>query len=192
MKFEPIENGRAHMMRTDQGLFIEVPAPRAVFVSMFLLFWLCGWAIGELLALGTVVAMFTSGSFFFAALFILVWLGAWTVGGFFAIRAFLWLAFGKEQIVVTPEAVSVTRHYGVWFKEKVYDALNINNLRVVVSEGDKRPANAAFLGAGQNAHSQGSVKFDYGKQLRGFGIALDVVEATIIVEEISVHLRPSN
>lgn len=53
-------------------------------VAAFLGFWLCGWAVGEVTVIGSLLFGKTSHVSFF----LLAWLGGWTVGGAFAITAF--------------------------------------------------------------------------------------------------------
>jgi hypothetical protein len=48
--------------------------------GLFILFWLGGWAFGEVMVIRTLLAGTAQGG----TIFLVCWLGAWTVGGIFA------------------------------------------------------------------------------------------------------------
>jgi hypothetical protein len=69
----------------DSGPRVVIPTRPIWPVALFMAFWLCGWAAGEVSALKT---LFGSEPWF-AKGFMLFWLCGWTVGGAFAIVMFL-------------------------------------------------------------------------------------------------------
>jgi len=54
--------------------------PLRFLMIAFMVFWLCGWAFGEVMAIRQVLLGIGGG----ADLFLLIWLGGWTCGGVFA------------------------------------------------------------------------------------------------------------
>lgn len=93
----------------------------------FLLVWLGGWAVGELFALGFLLAIAgaslgiplsvslpTGAAALVVAAFLLVWLIAWTAAGAGAIFALLRLAWGADVITVGPEGWSLRHGIGAW------------------------------------------------------------------------------
>ncbi len=63
---------------------ISIPPPKtgtSYLVGVFLLFWLGGWAFGEISVISTLVSGQGGG----ATVFLVFWLGAWTVGGLSAL-----------------------------------------------------------------------------------------------------------
>jgi hypothetical protein len=97
---------KASVNDTPEGLEILIPARRNWFVTIFLGFWLCGWAMGEFMVPAT---FFTQGGDPGAILFTAVWLAVWTVGGVFALYIFWWSLVGRERILLTPSTLSIKR-----------------------------------------------------------------------------------
>jgi hypothetical protein len=81
--------------------------------AAFLGFWLCGWFVGEVFALGALGSMILNivrkgGEPFqwFISAFLLAWLGAWTVGGAAALRTF-WIMVRRPR----PESLTFDDTY---------------------------------------------------------------------------------
>lgn len=68
-----------------------------LFIAAFLLFWLCGWAVGFVAAIANLVAGDEPPS-----PFLVVWLAFWTIGGAFAV-GFLYLLLRPQK----PESVTL-------------------------------------------------------------------------------------
>jgi hypothetical protein len=88
------------ILETAEGLGIYNPAKRSWPLVVFLLVWLCGWAVGETFAIG---ALFSSP--LAIKLFLGVWLTFWTIGGLTVAGAVLWKLGGSELLFVTADAV---------------------------------------------------------------------------------------
>ncbi len=170
------------------GLAIRIPAKRNVFIVAFLTFWLCGWAVGEVMAS---ITLFTSAQKEpGAAAFMLFWLCGWTVGGAFAIYIWLWQIKGCEVVTVSPTALSIRREVLGYGRTKHYDIAEVRDLRVApltYNPFDFR-SGMAFWGIGG-----GMLAFDYGFKTYRFGGGVDEAEARIILQSIISRLpRLSN
>jgi hypothetical protein len=105
-------------------------------VALPLAAWLCGWALGELFALGALVFAFrellmpgtleglpSSGgtgramAAVVALLFLGAWLSFWTVGGVSALRALLLVLVSEERLSFNPSGVTRCRRLGPWRSE---------------------------------------------------------------------------
>ena len=153
-----------------------MPAKRNVFVMLFLLAWLGGWAAGEVGALEGLLSG-TDG----AKPFLLVWLAGWTFAGGFAALTWLWMLAGRERILLRPRTLAVRREvFGVG-RTREDDLAHVRNLRV--STGGYDPygwgAGARFWGLGG-----GAVAFDYGAKAVRLAASVDEPEAAQIVREL--------
>lgn len=77
--------------------------------SIFLLAWLCGWAVGEVFAgrgfiwmVQQILAGKAGGTEWISAIFLTVWLFFWTLGGFGAAVALVRGIAGSDEIEITP------------------------------------------------------------------------------------------
>ena len=158
------------------GVELVIPAKRNLFVMLFLLAWLGGWAFGEFSALGQLSS--ERGA---PALFILFWLLAWTVGGAFAVSVFSWMLAGRERITLGPRILGIRREiFGVGLTRE-YDLAHVRNLRVSAAIHDPFgwTAGARFWGVGG-----GLVTFDYGAKAVRIAAGIDEPEAAQIVQEL--------
>lgn len=96
--------------------------------ALFLFLWLCGWAVGEAVALFVlgqgIWALMTGGPVFGsdeparvapllgAGAFLLVWLTIWTIGGVMAIRELLRSLWAQDRLVLTPHDLLRVRRRG--------------------------------------------------------------------------------
>jgi hypothetical protein len=163
--------------------------------SLFLMAWLCGWAVGEVLVIGILVnnlVQFLGGSetsFGGENLFLVVWLLFWTLGGGFALYTVAMQLNGREVIDVGHESIKIAKKaFGLGFG-KTYNAINIDNLRVdeSIPQFANVIANLPPLVArfGQGAVSAGgALVFEYGGTSVRFGIGLGLDEARALLEEI--------
>ncbi len=87
-------------------LKISIPSRKSWLQSLFLGFWLIGWAFGEISVLGV---FFGGSGFSGPSLFLIAWLGMWTVGGGWAIYTLLWQLSGREIIAITNQSITVSR-----------------------------------------------------------------------------------
>jgi hypothetical protein len=102
--------------------------------AAFLIFWLCGWAVGEVFA---ATALFIKDTPMFARLFLLAWLGGWTVGGIMAMRQCHALIKGPQPDILVFNAESLEiRHGQLPFSFQTAR----NNPRRLWSSGAPKPA----------------------------------------------------
>jgi hypothetical protein len=112
--------------RTMEGWELRLRSrDRGRYVSgAFLLFWLCGWAVGESIVLWLLIkggwALLTGnppepgrapldpGPTLLVGLFLLVWITLWTIGGIAAGMELLRLLWGEDRIRVASGRLSVT------------------------------------------------------------------------------------
>ena len=181
------------------SLRVTIPSRKNYFILFFLGFWLIGWAFGEIMVGGVLIAgivglLFNSpeiGKFGLAGLsggglFMLAWLGIWTIGGGFAVYAFLWQLAGKENIEVSYDSIKIQRAIFGFGRSKEYLASHIRDLLVSPLAMDhsmfgwSRASN--FWGI-----SGGTLAFDYGSQTFRFGSGTDEAEAKQILEKVVAH-----
>jgi hypothetical protein len=177
------------------SLKISIPSRKHWFVIPFLGFWLIGWAFGEIVVGGTLLAGFINILFGKSlessgiepaacsgvGLFLLAWLGIWTVGGAFTIYAFLWQLAGKEIVEVSLQSITTSRQVLGFSRPKEYLAEHIKDLRVAPPGNGwfGWPRATSFWGL-----SGGSVAFDYGARTFRFGSGADEAEAKQIIAAI--------
>lgn len=84
--------------------------------SIFLLAWLCGWAVGEVFAgrgfiwmVQQILAGKAGGTEWISAIFLAIWLTFWTLGGVGAAVALVRGIAGSDEIEFTPEEWRVSR-----------------------------------------------------------------------------------
>lgn len=171
-------DGIATVIDTFQGVKVLVPAKRNMFVVLFLSAWLCGWLMGEVFALTSLVSGITKG-IAGVELFLLFWLVGWTVGGGFAIRIWFWQVKGKEVISFMPGSITINKEGLLFYKSKTFDSNEIKKIRVVEEE-------TGFWGNNnrQIIYEGGTIRFDYGLKTIKFGIGLSSAEANSILETL--------
>ena len=165
-------------------LEITIPSRINVIKFLFLLVWLGVWAKGEMWAISEILFKTDiEGS-----VFLLFWVTGWTVGGCFAIYVIAWMIGGKEKVLLNGDSLSVRRGIFGIGRGKEFTLVHVSNLRVSpVLDSRATPASDAlswFLalwGAGG-----GMIAFDCGGKTYRFGIGLDEVEASVIIEHLNV------
>lgn len=88
------------------------PTGGLMFLALFALCWLAGWAIGEVFALR---ALYSKRDHPGIDVSLWIWFLGWTIGGVGAmwlLRRVLGLAFGVESLILDPERVKWIR--GLW------------------------------------------------------------------------------
>jgi hypothetical protein len=159
---------------TADGFQVVIPARRYVFLLIFLLVWLSGWAMGEVSVVSQLMKL---GKVDWSMVF---WLTGWTCGGMFASAAWLWLAFGREVVTLRSGELSVRREALGLGRSKEYDLAYVKNLRV-----SRVPsASSSPTGRLQFPLKGGLVAFDYGAKTIRFGGSLDEAEAAQVVSDL--------
>jgi hypothetical protein len=177
MKVE-IPQPRATVTNDGSDLKIIIPIKRNWFITLFLTFWLGGWAFGEFTVSH---AMFSGSSPLGPKFFMLFWLGGWTVGGGFAIYVWFRNLMGKEVISINSMTLTIRQEVGGIGRSKEYEMQAVKNLRV--SPLSYNPWNFSssmqIWGIGG-----GLIAFDYGAQTFRFGTGLAESEAQDLINVI--------
>jgi hypothetical protein len=114
------------------------------FSALFLSVWLCGWAVGETLALWILVrgaiATFATPSAAAhgsppaagAGVFLIVWVTFWTIGGIAAMRQLMRLVWAADRLRVAAGRLSLTRSLGPFRSTRTFGRESIR--RVVLAK----------------------------------------------------------
>ena len=163
-------------------LTISIPSRRQWFQILFLGFWLCGWAAGELSAISELF-LFHNGTQE-ADHFLLLWLFGWTVGGLFAMTTLLWQLAGKEIAEISGLGIKLShRVWGLRWSQQ-YAAADIQDLRVSPQPITRHRRSSSLYYWGLTG---GVIAFDYGAKTIRFGSGVDEAEAKQIVKTIQQH-----
>lgn len=185
------ESSRVRIDHGDGKVTVTIPVKRNWFIFLFLSFWLCGWAAGEIVVLGSLVVrgagMFARGSepSAFAAgssLFLLVWILGWTVGGIFALAIWLYQLNGREIIEKDGQFLRHVRDFRIYRRNNEYLLEHVKNLRLGAPNGNlfdlMSPGRALeFWGMGG-----GLIGFDYGSDTIRMGAGLQEAEAQPLID----------
>lgn len=178
------------------SLKITIPSRKNLLILLFLGFWLIGWAFGEIIVAGMLLAgavgyltnspeISKAGAAALSGggLFMLVWLGMWTVGGGFALYTFFWQLVGKEQIEVGSDSIKIQRAIFGLGRTQEYLSAHIRDLRVTPFAQDSNPFGFS-RGLSLWGLAGGHLAFDYGSQTRRFGSGVEEAEASQILAKI--------
>ena len=168
---------------TSEGLRIVIPCRRSLFVIAFLALWICGWGVAEVMVAKQLVDGDAPPD---GGLFMLAWLGVWTLGGGVAIYAWLWQVMGKEIITVRGQTLKTRRDVGGFGFDKVYDMVQMRDLRVGPISFSPVDLTASFQLWGIGG---GVISFEHGARTYRFGAGLDEGEAKQVVAAIKQRFR---
>ncbi len=157
---------------TTKELRIIIPCGRSLFVICFLGFWICCWAVAEVMV---PTQFLRSDEVSEGRSLMLAWLAVWTVGGVVAIYAWLWQVMGKEIVTVQGQTFTTRRDIGGFGFDKEYNLLQISNLLSSALQ---------LWGIGG-----GVIAFDYGARTYQLGAGLDETEANQAVTAIKKRYR---
>jgi len=158
------------------GLMISIPAPKFWPVLIFLTVWLCGWAAGEWTAISSLLE---SADDWAATAFLVVWLIGWSIGGGFTLAFFLFMAFGKERILVRTDAIYVRKDVLGVGPTRRYDRTQIRELRLLpIPQGRDRKGRSSF----------GRIAFEYGEKTVTLGIVTTDDEANELANLLRARL----
>lgn len=190
MAFEEPVEPRCKIEEGAGGLVITIPSRKRWSMIIFLSFWMCGWALGEVFAAWILVGVlldgqpaedvngFTTG----ILLFLVAWLGMWTAAGVFAIYAWLWNIAGRQVVTVGVDGIRIENAIPMWRRGKEYRLADVRSLRIAPEQltvWTFREA-ARFWGIGG-----GPLAFDYGAKTVRFGPGTDEAEAKMILGVIT-------
>jgi hypothetical protein len=168
---------------TSGELRIVIPCGRSLFVICFLGFWICCWAVAEVM----IPAQFLNSDEPSEDMSLMVaWLAVWTIGGVVAIYAWLWQVMGKEMVIVHGQTLTTRRDIGGFGFDKEYDLVQLRNLRAEPVGFSPLNVSAAFQLWGIGS---GVIAFDYGDRTYRLGAGLDEAEAKQAVTAIKKRYR---
>jgi hypothetical protein len=153
--------------------------------AVFLFFWLMGWACGEAAAGSAVLTMLgyrvphsphILHPHSSEAVFLWLWLAAWTFGGYVALLAFLWTLWGKEEMVVATDRLTLSTNLPRRTREYLVSGLSRIRLNFPLP-GDRASA----------AGARPTLLFDYQGKTRQFGVGLEGVEAINILHHMEKY-----
>lgn len=174
---EPIDNGRAKVEQWGSDFKIIIPSKSNLLTTLFLMFWLGGWLIGEVTVITILFKAPLAVNFFMVS-----WLGGWTIGGIAVITTVLWNLFGQEVIYTEDNCLTIANKVLFFVRKKRYDTASIANFRVD-REALSRPP-YYMRRHYRNFMGRGVIAFDYGLKTIRFGNALDEVEANYLVDDV--------
>ena len=134
----------------DSAVTLRATGVARYFNAAFLGLWLVGWAIGEIAAVGLLVAIIvvpilrrreidlpaffeswtSAGAPAAIFLFLVVWTALWTIGGYAAMAAFLRSAAGKDRLRLLPAALEFMRGAGPFRRTRVINRADIRRVRI--------------------------------------------------------------
>lgn len=181
--FENPNTGRARFYEDGDLFQVRVASESQPFATIFSAFWLCGWAIGEISVIGSLL----SGGQGAGALFLLAWLGGWTVGGLAVLSQVLWNVGGYELLTLSGDALTIERHIPFYRRRWVYDPGHITDVRAEAAV--PRALLRSNMGPGVfSKASAGAVVLHYGVRQVGFGLGLELPEAQAVAERVQQRL----
>lgn len=176
-------DSRIFIADTAEGLRIVMPCRRSLFVIAFLVFWLCGWGVGEIMVANQ---LWHGDAPAEGEVFMATWLGVWTMGGVIALYACLWQLMGKEILTARGPTFRIRRDIGGFGLDKEYNLSQMQDLRIASSGVNSLELSSSFQLWGV---SGGVIAFDHGKRTYRFGAGLDEAEAKQIVTAIKQRFR---
>ena len=176
----PLQGSRLRIERSREALTITIPVRKDWFGIVFKSVWLCGWLVGEVVALFIVV-----GSLVSLAVphpFLVVWSIGWTIGGIWVIRWLLWEYQGKEKILVAREILTLEKTGAGYDRAKAYHLYAVQRLGFYVVDKDDwfTPRHPSEFKIGQT----GVLQFKYGDDTIRFAHHVDAQEAEEILRLI--------
>ena len=181
-KLQPADS-RITITDTSEGLRIVMPGRRSWFVICFLAFWLCGWAVAEVMV---AKQLFSGDAPPDGEVFMLAWFGVWTVGGAVAIYAWLWQLMGKEILTVRGQTFTVRRDIGGFGFDKEYHLIKMRDPRIRTVGVSPLDFSSSFQLWGVGG---GVIAFDHGERTYRFGAGLDEAEAKQVMTAIKQRFR---
>ncbi|MCP9462762.1 MAG: hypothetical protein NNA24_12040 [Nitrospira sp.] len=184
---KPLPPGsRVSITETPVSLRVVIPYSRSWFVIGFLGFWLCAWAVAEIL----IPLRFLEGEVPSGEWSLMVgWFVVWTVAGVLALYAWLWQVMGKEIVTVQSGSLTLRRDVGGFGFDKVYGLDQVHELRAEPALFDPMDLSMALQLWGIGG---GAIAFDYEGKTRRFGIGLDETEAKQAVTAIKKRWRAAD
>lgn len=171
-----MNNGKAKIENTFDGLKILIPSKKNWFGLIFGLVWLYFWS--QFFLNPAFENIENEG-------FISIWTTMWILGGLFVIILLLWGLFGQELFNSSRNDVVFEKTiFGIGIKKR-FEINEIKNFRFEAVNQSMFGGNRwSFWGLGP-----GKIKFDYGLKTYSFGLGVDDAEANYIIEILKEHFN---
>lgn len=183
------EAGRVKVKELPESLTFHIPVRKNAFILMFLGLWLCGWAMGEITALGALLGKGWMGEaapkgtgFEEGRAFLAVWLLFWTAGGFFALSFLLYQLKGREEVTLDGQYLRHVRDFLVWKRSREYLREHVKDIRLSRGIGSLADIMSPARGLEFWGIGGGTLCFDYGSRTIRFGAGLEEAEAKPLID----------
>jgi hypothetical protein len=163
---------RVSIRREAGGTEVRVAAPRSWTMIVFLLFWMIGWAGGEVAAWRMVSTTDIPPS---AYAYVGAWILLWTLGGVAGAVGLLWALAGHETVAVRGDTLTLRRAAGPLGKRWSFPRAGVRDLRYVPPHSGDRRSRAG----------PGMVGFEHGKRSIRFGAYLGADDARAVVDALA-------
>ncbi|MBB6111224.1 hypothetical protein SAMN05421821_11134 [Mucilaginibacter lappiensis] len=167
--------GRAIIEDNFDSVRIIIPSKKNYFIILFMCAWLCGWFLGETLAIREILSSTNKG----ADLFMIFWLAGWTIGGLFALKTIYWQLLGKECIEIGKGVLIMKRQGDPLSKTTFYDLNSCDSFRV---KDDQTNIGSGRYNTLKSLNGRtGTIAFDYGMKTIRFGESIDEAEGKYLL-----------
>ena len=156
---------------------VRIAAPRSVTMIVFLVFWMVGWAGGEVAVIRTLSSAEIRPS---AYGFVALWLVLWTAGGLAGVLGLLWAFAGHEVVQAGGGALTLRRAAGPVGRTQTFPLAEVTNLRYL-------PPAARGRGQGGRA-GPGALAFDHRGKPVQFGTYLDPAGGRSVIDALAPTL----
>lgn len=145
------------------------------FTTPFLAVWLCGWAFGEVMVVGSLLGLLPQqlGG---QTGFLLIWLVLWTIGGLGAASYLMWTLFGREEIEVDLARLKHAYRLLGLAHVRAFEPSKIGTVRFDERRGSRSSRTALAL--------------DYGTRTIRVFHGIEGAEAKKVVEVVELALGP--
>jgi hypothetical protein len=116
----------ATITTTEEGLSVSVPPTRNWLWGIYYGFFLVGWAVGEISAVTMLLLqpMMTADS-----AFVMAWLVFWSIAGYVLGSRWLFMFFGREQLLVGPAGVTLRTTVLGQSRSRSFDITRVRKIR---------------------------------------------------------------
>jgi hypothetical protein len=162
----------------DGGERVVIPARRNPFVMAFMAVWLCGWTVGGIAALSSLLVKFVP--------FVAIWCCGWALGEAFVLASLVWMAVGKESLRVVRGDLEAAAEIPGFARRRLYRGAEVRDL--AASSSPAFPFNRRTDLPLLWQPASGSVKFTYGARTVYAAVGLDEAEGRQIVDWLKTRL----
>ena len=170
------ENPRKNRIRKDigrEGVVLTIPARRNFFLLGFLAFWLAGWTVGGLFAIGSLIGEWDKEG---PQWFLLFWLGGWAFGWLMAARILVTNLIGQERLLITNQGIIQELRIAFYSRSHAYQARSIKRL-AWQADGGQQTTIPLF-----SDKRLGAVQFHYGTETIILARGTDSAEGAFVIE----------